>query len=324
MYLRYPSSLDPDLKLYAEFELPEHAGHLHLNFHGWHGSAKKTHPDNVKTVRGGKEWFFIRPEMRGRGDSSGRPDCNGYELQDAVDAVEFARKEFADRILEPEKVYLSGGSGGGGNVFAILGKFPDYFCRAHADCGISDYAEWFRGDHVGEFRDEMEEQGWIGGTPDTCPEAYRSRSGAVTIGNLLTPLILFHGEKDRRVPAEQARILMDAVRRHGKNALASYFELPGCGGADHWSDISEELRRFREETAAAFMALPSPPVELPRRGKFTVAGYLKTREFGVELDSIDRVAELFYDLDMDRFDLSAPGKIYRGTSDGSRRNGKEF
>lgn len=312
MYLQYPSSLNPELKLYADFNIPEEKGFLHLNFHGWHGNAKTQHRDNVQTVYGDDErWFLIRPDMRGRADSTGKPDCNGFELQDAIDAVEYARKEFSDRILEPEKVYLSGGSGGGGNVLAILGKFPDYFCRAHADCGIYDYAAWFRGDTVGEFRDEMEGEGWIGGTPDSNPEAYRSRSGITTVCNLQTPVILFHGENDIRVPAEQARCLMDEVRRQHKNHLASYFELPGCGGKNHWSDISPELKAFREQTAAAFMALPSPIVRMPRRGCLNVAGYLKTREYEVTLESIDQVAILRYDLDQDSFELSMPGTIQR-------------
>ena len=310
MYLQYPSSLDPELKLFADFDIPEQKGYLHLNFHGWHGCVKNKHRDNVQAVRGNDTpWFFIRPEMRGRGDSTGKPDCNGFELQDAIDAVKFARKKFADKILEPEKVFLSGGSGGGGNVLAILGKFPDFFCRAHADCGIYDYAAWYRGDAVGEFRDEMEGEGWIGGNPDTRPEAYQSRSGITTVRNLQTPLILFHGENDLRVPAAQARCLMDEVHKQNKHALVSYFELPGCGGKDHWSNISPELKAFREQTAAAFMALPSPVIQMPRSGCLTVAGFLKTRDFEVRLDSVDQVAELRYDLDRNVLELSKPGTI---------------
>ena len=319
MYLSYPSSIDPGLELYAAFDLPEKPGYLHLHFHGWHG-AVKPHRDNVAAVGGGRNWFFIRPEMRGRGRSGGKPDCNGFELQDAVDAVDFARKNFPDLILEPEKVWLSGGSGGGGNVLAALGKFPDFFCRAHADCGVYDYARWFRDDAVGEFRDEMEGQGWIGGTPDTNPEAYRSRSGVTTVGNLLTPLIVFHGEKDFRVPALQAHLLLEEAAKQGKHALLSYFELPGTGGADHWTGITPELRDFREKTAAAFMALPGPAIALPRRGRFTVAGYLKTREFEVSLDSIDRVAELEYDLDRGYFKSEAHGTLLRKGPDGPRES----
>ena len=312
MYLSYPSSLDPGLTLYADFELPKQKAHLHLNMHGWHGCVKTQHRDNVQAVRGdAMEWFFIRPEMRGRGDSAGSPDCNGYELQDAIDAVEYARRHFADKILEPEKVYLSGGSGGGGNVLALLGKFPDYFCRAHADCGVYDYAEWFRGDAKGEFRDEMEGQGWIGGNPDTRPEAYQSRSGISTVRNILTPLIMFHGENGIRVPAEQARRLMDMAMKCRKCALIHYFELPNCGGKDHWTDITPELKEFRESTASAFMALPSPVIRMPRSGCLTVAGYLKTKDFEVSLDSVDNVAELRYDLDKDAFELSRPGTIIK-------------
>ena len=316
MYLAYPSSRSPELKLFADFRIPDKPCHLRLHFHGWHGSVKHQHRDNVESADAGIQWFFIHPEMRGRGDSTGTPDCNGWELQDAIDAVEFARKNFADKILEPEKVYLSGGSGGGGNAVAVLGKFPDYFCRAHADCGIYDYAHWFRHDTVGEFRDEMEGKGWIGGDPDSNPEAYRSRSGAYTIKNLLTPLIVFHGENDIRVPAEQAHILMTEAHRHNKHHLISYFELPGCGGKDHWSNTPEDLAQFRESVAGAFMTLASAPPVLPRRGCFTVAGYLKTKEFEVELDSINSVGEVQWDLDRNRFSLNVPGRVLRKSPEG--------
>lgn len=309
MYLPYPSSLDPKLTLYADFDIPEQKAHLHLNLHGWHGCVKTQHRDNVEAVRGQAEWFFIRPEMRGRGDSNGKPDCNGNELQDAIDAVEYAKQHFADKILEPEKVYLSGGSGGGGNVLALLGKFPDYFCRAHADCGIYDYAAWYRGDTKGEFRDEMEGKGWIGGNPDTNAEAYKSRSGITTVCNIQTPTILFHGENDIRVPAEQARCLMGEVRRQQKCALVHYFELPNCGGKDHWTGITPELMAFRESTASAFMALPSPAIRMPRSGVLTVAGYIATKDFSIRLESVDNVAQLRYDLDKNIFELSKPGTI---------------
>ena len=102
---------------------------------------------------------------------------------------------------------------------------------------------------------------------------------------------------------------MDEARRRNKNALVSYFELPGCGGKDHWTDISPELKAFRENVASLFMALPSPVVCMPRNGILTVTGYLKTRDFEVQLESIDQVAELHYDLDQDRFELDRPGEI---------------
>lgn len=304
MYVRYPSSLDDDLRLFAKITLPDKPAPIRLQMHGWHGQVKTGHSDNVAVAKQAKtDFLLVEPEMRGRGDSSGKPDCNGLELIDAVDAVEFVRREYAGYVSEPENVYLSGGSGGGGNVFALLGKFPDYFCRARADCGMSDYAMWYENDRKGEFRDELETAGWIGGNPDNNRMAYQSRSGIVTAGNLLTPLIVFHGEKDIRVPAEHSRRFVEEVYRRGKHALVSYFELPGAGGMDHWTGITPEQAAFKTAAGELFMHLPSAPPVLPERGSMTVAGYLRTSRFEVYLESIDLVADLSYDLTRHEIEL---------------------
>lgn len=302
MYLPYPSSREPDLTLYAEFAVPSEPRPLLLSMHGWHGKVKQAHADNV-TPTTDPAWFVVAPEMRGRGDAGGRPDCNGWELQDAVDALAFARSRFADRILEPELATLAGGSGGGGNAFALVGKFPDTFCRAKAECGISDYALWYRNDEVGEFRDEMDV--WIGRSPDADPEAYASRSGLTTVGNLLTPLVVFHGELDIRVPCEHSRRFTEAACRAGKGSLVAYHELKGVGGRSHYGSISPEQEAFRVREGQAFLQRDRRPVSLPRRGRLVVAGYLKTAAFDVVLESIDRVGEIEYDLDRGAFALAA-------------------
>ena len=211
-YLDYPSRVDPQLRLFARFECTAPSGILLVNMHGWHGAVKKPHTDDVPDPLA-KNYFVISPEMRGRGDATGQPDCNGWELQDVIDAVEFARRHYRDRIASPELVFLSGGSGGGGNVFALIGKFPDTFAAARAYYGISDYALWHTFDRKGEFRDELEgingkdpkgRPPWIGGSPETNPEAYRSRGGLTTVANLLTPTLVFHGADDARVPVLHA------------------------------------------------------------------------------------------------------------------------
>jgi len=303
MYLEYPSSQDPSVRLFADFAAPPEPRPILVQMHGWHGQVKPAHPDDVGQPAD-TGWFNVRPEMRGRGDATGAPDCNGWEIQDAVDAVAFEKERFADKVAEPDLITLSGGSGGGGNVFAMLGRFPDFFCRALLQCGISDYALWYRNDEEGEFRDEMDV--WIGADPDAAPEAYAARSGLTTVGNLLTPLIIFHGETDIRVPSEHARRFVAAAEAAGKGNLVTYHELPGVGTRNHFGNITPEQQEFMRAEGRAFLTRDRRPIEIPERGRFVVAGYLKTRRFEIVLDSIDQVALLEYDLDRDAFHLSAP------------------
>jgi len=313
-YHEYPSSSDPALKLFARFECATPTGILLVKMHGWHGGVKKPTSDNIPnpTERG---YFVVEPEMRGRGDATGNPDCSGWELQDVIDAVEFARTNYHDRIESPQIVLLWGGSGGGGNAFALLGKFPDYFSAANVESGMSDYALWYQFDGKGEFRDEMEgvngkdprgRNPWIGGNPETNPEAYRSRGGLTTVGNLLTPTLVFHGSDDVRVPALHARLWAGAAQGLGRGALVTYHELAGVGDNRlHYANETKEQLTFRNRTDAAFLKGHRVPPVLPASGKFVVAGYLKTSRFEVVLDSIDHIAFLEYDLAANQFALKS-------------------
>jgi pimeloyl-ACP methyl ester carboxylesterase len=303
MYQAYPSSVQEGLVLYADFKVPAEPRPVLVAMHGWHGQIKKAHSDNMAANAKDGDWFTIAVEMRGRGDSGGKPDCNGWELQDVVDAVEFAKRTYADRILEPERITLTGGSGGGGNVMALLGKFPDYFHRAKAECGIGDYGLWYRNDKVGEFRDEMDV--WMGTTPELDPEAYASRGGVTTAGNLCTPVILFHGDSDPRVPVEHSRLFVNATRRAGKGHLVSYYELKGVGHPGHYGGSTPAQEEFRLLTGDAFLKSGPLPEPLPGKGYLTVAGYVKTRPFEVTLENINRVAEIHYNLEKDAFTLHA-------------------
>ncbi|MFZ4696074.1 MAG: alpha/beta hydrolase family protein [Verrucomicrobiia bacterium] len=295
-YRRYPSSQDTSLELYARFTVPAEPRPLRVGMHGWHGQVKTPHDDNVRED-GPSDWFWILPEMRGRGDATGVPDANGWELQDVVDAVDFALREYGDRIATPESVFLTGGSGGGGNVLGLVGKFPDRFCAAVCECGISDYGLWFEHDRVGEFRDELEGKAWIGGSPATNPEGYASRGGLTTLPNLLTPLLLVHGDSDLRCPVEQARRYAAKAKPLGKKSLVTYLELAGVGLEGHFGGITpaqvEQQNRLKQD----HLARHTEPRRIPSRGRFVVTGYLKTREFEVVLDHIDRVGEVIYDLE---------------------------
>lgn len=313
-YREYPSSVDPQLRLFARFECAAPSGVLLVNLHGWHGAVKRPHADDVPDPLA-KNHFVISPEMRGRGDATGQPDCNGWELQDVIDAVEFARRAYRERLASPEIVFLSGGSGGGGNALALVGKFPDYFTAARVYYGISDYALWHAFDRKGEFRDELEgldgqdprgRRPWIGGSPETNPEAYRSRGGLTTVGNLLTPTLVFHGSDDLRVPVLHARLWVGAAHGAGRGALVTYHEQAGVGDHRHNGNETKEQLAFRNRTGDQFLRTPRTPPAVPDRGTFTIAGYLKTARFEVILDSIDYVGRVAYDLPAGRFEVFAP------------------
>ncbi|MBQ7933280.1 MAG: alpha/beta fold hydrolase, partial [Lachnospiraceae bacterium] len=165
-FVYYNSSVNPELTLAMRVLKPEKPSYILAGTHGWHQSI----PKFEELTAPASEYLQIQVDMRGRAFSDGKQDCNGLELMDVIDAIEYVKEHYSEYILDKEVVYFQAGSGGGGNAFAIAGKFPDYFAHVVSTCGMSDYALWHQNDRVGEFRDELDV--WIGDISN--PMAYAS------------------------------------------------------------------------------------------------------------------------------------------------------
>lgn len=278
---------------------PEKPSYILAGTHGWHMSIEDFEP--LDRPKQGLEYLTIQVDMRGRAFSEGSPDCNGWELYDVIDAVNYVREHYQDYIADPEIVYFESGSGGGGNAYGIIGKFPDFFSAATALYGITDYGSWYEEDAEGEFRDEMTV--WVGGNPQNNTMAYRSRGGIYLLENLQTPLFIGHGDSDRRVPVEHARRYVKRAEELGKSHLIRYMELEGVGDGGHMEHATIEQVKNLEDESERNRKMNRRPVEIPAKGKMTIAGYLITRKFAVFLDSIDKVANLEYDLENGTFEV---------------------
>ncbi|MGI6336373.1 MAG: alpha/beta hydrolase family protein [Eubacteriales bacterium] len=297
----YDSSVTPGLKLAMRVDKPVRKGHILASTHGWHMTIPSINPDEGPSD---EPYLHLHVDMRGRSFSTGRQDCNGLELIDVYDAIQYARVHYADYLEDTETIYYEGGSGGGGNGYALAVKFPDLFAAVTALCGISDYALWYRNDAVGEFRDEMEP--WIGCTPDEDAMAYASRSGAEAVGNLMAPLFCAHGSTDERVPVEQSRLFVERAEAAGKAALVEYFELPNVGTQSHWGRATvQQLAEIERRSEENRRRSPKHP-QLPERGELTVLGYLYTRRFRIRFHDISKVGRVAYDLKTGSFRVDAP------------------
>jgi pimeloyl-ACP methyl ester carboxylesterase len=287
-FIQIESTVTPGVKFAIVIYKPSNPSPVLLLSHGWHQSVRPPQKDTPSPY---PDFLAVQVDMRGRKYSTGDPDCNALELYDFYDAYLYVIEHYREYISAPNQVYYSGGSGGGGNGFAIIGKFPDLFCSAHISCGISDYAEWYENDVTGEFRDEMTV--WIGYTPDQNPEAYRSRSGISIVENLLTPAYIVHGETDIRVPVTHSRKFVEKARKYKKDI--EYLELENVGTRSHWGRITIEQEKQKnklEKRALKYHPVP----ELPEKGELIVAGYVVTKHFSVFMDSIDSVGKIKYNL----------------------------
>jgi dipeptidyl aminopeptidase/acylaminoacyl peptidase len=280
----YPSSREPGLQLAADVFLPGKPAPLLLLLHGWHQSRSdfRSYAELLA-----ERYVVVNVDMRGRGRCAGRPDVNGWELLDAVDAISHVKQSYAEHINDPHSVYCLGASGGGGNVYALLAKFPAAFAAGVVLCGVSDYAMWYRGDIVGEFRDEMDV--WIGAGPDEHPEAYRARSGLHLLANVQAPLLIIHGDEDMRVPLAHTRFYQRRAEDLGKKVQVR--EIPYAG-----HDL--KLARYLDDIVAFLQQCRQPP-ELPQSGVWCIGGYLQTARQRLELPSLHDFVEVRYSLDAD-------------------------
>lgn len=289
----YESSRDPGHWMAAQIVKPTKPSYILVGTHGWHGNLPAFKPMEAPALN--NDYVKVTVDMRGRQFSDGQADCNGWELLDVIDAVNYVREHYSEYVIDPDVVYFQSGSGGGGNGYAIIGKFPDFFAAAAVFCGISDYKLWYDNDAVGEFRDEMDV--WIGCAPEDNEMAYRSRSGLHLLENLHTPLFVAHGELDSRVPSEHARRYVQRAEQLEKGELVRYVELPGVGATKgHWGQATEQQLADIFQQAEALRTQHRQPVQLAERGRLVIGGYVYTKSFSIVLDSVDKVATVDYDL----------------------------
>ena len=135
------SDADGPLDLVAELNYDGARAHapIAVVMHGYSGTDGKVEEvrANAQRLRD-KGFFAISVAMRQRDGSDGIRDSGGLEIYDIYDAVEAVKEDFCG-LVNPEIVYITGYSGGGGNTMAALCKFPDFFNAGAAFFGMSDY-----------------------------------------------------------------------------------------------------------------------------------------------------------------------------------------
>jgi hypothetical protein len=141
----YPSSVSSDANGPLDLRAELNYDTAHLNapiavvMHGY--SPTTTFNDiraNAQSLRDAG-FFAVSVAMRGRDTSDGIRDSGGVEIFDIYDAVEAVKVSTYKQYLNPDIVYITGYSGGGGNVMSALTKFPDYFRAGSSFFGMSDY-----------------------------------------------------------------------------------------------------------------------------------------------------------------------------------------
>jgi dipeptidyl aminopeptidase/acylaminoacyl peptidase len=127
-----------------------------------------------------------------------------------------------------------------GSYLALLALARDPHTPRRYRCGVAKFGDcdilgsWAQGDRVG--REDLERQM---GHPSANRAGYRAGSPVYDVGNMEAPLLILHGEEDRRVHPKQSQQLVEALRRAGKT-----FEYVVYGGEGHGFVQAATLQHF--------------------------------------------------------------------------------
>ena len=143
--------------------------------------------------------------------SAYRRKLNGqWGIADVKDCESLVQHLSSQRLVDPSRCAIRGGSAGGYTTLAAL-TFSDAFQAGASAYGISDLEALAKDTHKFESRylDSL-----VGPWPQTSEE-YRARSPIHHTDRLSCPIIFFQGGKDLVVPPNQSELMVAALDEKG-------------------------------------------------------------------------------------------------------------
>ena len=170
---------------------------------------------------------------------------NGQAL-DAGAAADFLRR----LPYTTDRVGIYGGSYGGSMSMAAITLTPNKFDAAVPMRGAYSKTETLEEtDRLGKIFSVTGH----GGFPDERPEIYAKSNTITRIGSITAPVLLMHGELDRRVPFRHFELAVEELERHGKEFETKSYPEEGHGfrNPDNRIDMYNRLERFFERHLGA-------------------------------------------------------------------------
>ena len=164
-------------------------------------------------------------------------DWHGGQVDDAAEAAAYVRSlEYTT-----DKVGIYGGSWGGFMTLMSITRYPEVWDAGVEWYGVSNqFTDYEEVDRVGRLLTERD----MGGTPEEAEELYREASAAFNLDAVETPLRVFHGAEDLRVPINQAEELIDELDDERVPFDATIYENEGHGFRDE-ANRRDSVQRTR-------------------------------------------------------------------------------
>jgi dipeptidyl aminopeptidase/acylaminoacyl peptidase len=170
----------------------------------------------------------------GYGEAGFRMIENGWGEGDYQDVMAGVDQLVKEGVADPDRLGVMGASYGGYLTDWIVTQ-THRFKAASAMCSISDVADLYYVSDAGDFTQEYF------GLPWEAPEAYARHSPITYVSRVATPLLIQHGENDRRAPLMQATKFYKALKEQGKTVEMEIY--PRGGHVIYEPALEQEIMR---------------------------------------------------------------------------------
>ncbi|MEQ9314597.1 MAG: S9 family peptidase, partial [Henriciella sp.] len=133
-----------------------------------------------------------------------------YPGNDYDDLMSVVDELVARNYVDPERLFITGGSGGGILTAWTVTK-TDRFAAAASIKPVINWMTMGLASDIGVFVNKH----WIGANPWEEPEKFLARSPIAFVGNVTTPTLMMVGEEDWRTPAWEAEQFYSGLKQVG-------------------------------------------------------------------------------------------------------------
>jgi len=162
-------------------------------------------------------------------------DLGGADLKDEIAGVDFLK---ATGFVDTKKIGIWGGSYGGFMTLMAIGKTPGVWAAAVDEYGILNWYTMLQ--HEDPRLQEYEKS--LLGDPEKDRAVYETTSPLKYIHAERAPLLVLQGERDIRVPIEEAQQVVAILKKEGRTVDAVYYPEEGHGFIKREHQIDELTR----------------------------------------------------------------------------------
>jgi acylaminoacyl-peptidase len=156
------------------------------------------------------------------GEAFGNLIHHAYPGDDYDDLMSGVDAAIATRYVDPDNLFVTGGSGGGVLTAWIVGKTDRFRAAVSAKPVINWHSFVLTADMSPFFY-----RYWFSAPPWERPEEYLRRSPLALVGNVKTPTMLMTGEQDYRTPMSESEQFYQALKlRRVETALVRVPDAP--------------------------------------------------------------------------------------------------